>query len=203
MAQRAAYVVKAYSVSPSLMVNTDQTKIHLIPTGGARTWVEKGSKHVLVHGQDDKRQITVSISSSANGDLLPFQVIFTGTTSRSLPPQNEERLRCEEDGWHLTYNGNHWSNLKTCKLFVEKILQPYRLKRLLELNLDEDSKLIWLLDCWSVHMSREFIDWIKEVHPTILLISFQQIIQVFINPQMSFYNDLLNMDFVNNLTIIL
>jgi hypothetical protein len=53
---------------------------------------------------------------------------------------------------------------------VEKILQPYRLKKLLELDLDEDSKLIWLLDCWSVHMSSEFIDWIKEVHPTILLI---------------------------------
>jgi hypothetical protein len=53
---------------------------------------------------------------------------------------------------------------------VEKILQPYRLKKLLELNLDEDSKLIWLLDCWNIHMSREFIDWIKEVHPTILLI---------------------------------
>jgi hypothetical protein len=65
------------------------TGIHLIFTGGARTWAEKGSKHVFVHGQEDKRQITVSSSSSTDGDLLPFQVIFTGTTSRSLPPQNE------------------------------------------------------------------------------------------------------------------
>jgi hypothetical protein len=72
MAQRIAYLVKAYSVSPSLMVNTDQTGIHLIPRGGARTWVEKRSKHVLVHGQEDKRQITVSVSSLADGDLLPF-----------------------------------------------------------------------------------------------------------------------------------
>jgi hypothetical protein len=122
MAQKVAYLVKAYSVLPSLMVNTDQTGIHLIPTRGDRIWVEKGSKHVLVHGQEDKRQITVSVSSSADGDLLPFQVIFTGTTSRSLPPQNEGRLRCEEDGWHLTYSGNHWSNLETYKFFVEKIL---------------------------------------------------------------------------------
>ena len=152
------------------MVNTDQTGVHLIPRGGARTWVEKGSKHVLVHGQKDKRQIIVSVSFSANGDLLPFQIIFMGTTSRSLSLQNEGRLRCEEDGWHLIYSGNHWSNLETYKLFVEKILQRYKLKKLLELNSDEDSKLIWLLDCWSVHMSREFIDWIKEVYPTILLV---------------------------------
>jgi hypothetical protein len=40
----------------------DQTGIHLIPTGGARTWAEKGSKHVLIHGQEDKRQITMYVS---------------------------------------------------------------------------------------------------------------------------------------------
>jgi hypothetical protein len=127
----------------------DQTRIHLTPTGDTRTWAEKGSKHVLVHGQEDKRQIMVCVSSSANGDLLPFQVFFTCTTSRCLPPQNVGRLQCEEEGWHLTYSANHWSNLETCKIFVDKILQPYRLKKLFELNLDEDSKLIWLLDCWS------------------------------------------------------
>jgi hypothetical protein len=149
------------------MVNTDQTGIHLIPIGGARRWAKKRSKHVLVHGQGDKRQIKVSVSSSIDGDLLPFQVIFTSTTSKSLPPQNEG---CLEERWHLTYNGNHWSNLETYKKFVEKILQPYRLKKLLELNLDEDSKLLWLLDCWSVHMLHEFIDWVKEVHPTIVLV---------------------------------
>jgi hypothetical protein len=36
--------------------------------------------------------------SLANGDLSPFQVVFTSTTSRCLPPQNEERLQCEEEG---------------------------------------------------------------------------------------------------------
>ena len=126
--------------------------------GVARTWAEKGSKHVLIHSQEDKRQITVYVSSSANRDLLPFQVVFTSTISRYLSPQNEGRLQCEEEGWHLIYIANHWNNLETCKLFVDKILQSYRLKKLLDFNLDEDSKLIWLLDCWSMHMSHEFID---------------------------------------------
>jgi hypothetical protein len=170
MAQRAAYLVKAHSIPPELMVNSDQTGIHLIPTGGARTWAEKGSKHVLVHGQDDKRQITVSVSSSAAGDLLPFQAIFTGTTYRCLPPQNEGRELCEEAGWHLTYSSNHWSNLDTCKDFVKKILEPYRVKQVQQMGLDDDSKLLWLLNCWSVHISHEFTNWLKEVHPIILLI---------------------------------
>ena len=55
MAQRAAYLVRAHSITPEMMVNTDQTGIHLAPTGGSRTWAEKGTKHVLVHGMEDKQ----------------------------------------------------------------------------------------------------------------------------------------------------
>ena len=41
MAYRAAYLVKAYSILAELFVNTDQTGIHLVPTGGAYTWGKK------------------------------------------------------------------------------------------------------------------------------------------------------------------
>ena len=34
----------------------------------------------------------------------------------------------------------------------------------------KDSKLIWLLDCWSVYKLKKIVVWIKEKHPTILLI---------------------------------
>jgi hypothetical protein len=59
--------------------------IHLVPTNEARTWEKKGSKYILVHGIEDKRQITVSVFSSANGNLLSFQVVFTGTADKNLP----------------------------------------------------------------------------------------------------------------------
>ena len=170
MTQRVAYLVKAHSLPPELVVNTDQTGIHLVPTGGTRTWAHKGSKHVLVHGVEDKRQITVSVSSSAAGNLLPFQLVFTGLTQRSLPPRNTGRIACEEGGWHLTCTNNHWSNLTTCQEFVEKILQPYRLQQVEVLKMNKESKLVWLIDCWSVHKSKEFILWVKENHPQILLI---------------------------------
>ena len=75
MAYRAAYLVKTYSISAELFVNTDQTGIHLVPTRGAYTWEKRGSKHILIHGANDKRQITVYVSSTTAGNILPFQVV--------------------------------------------------------------------------------------------------------------------------------
>ena len=60
--------------------------------------------------------------------------------------------------------------MSTCQEFVETILQPYRKQVIDRLNMHKDSNLIWLLDCWSVHKSKEFIAWMKEKHPNILLI---------------------------------
>jgi hypothetical protein len=113
---------QVHNIPPQLVVNTDQTGIHLVPTGGARTWETKGSNHVNVHRVEDKRQITVGVSSAATGFILPFQVIFQGLTSRSLPPLNDGKHECLKNGWHLTFSGNHWSNMDTCKDFMNTIL---------------------------------------------------------------------------------
>jgi hypothetical protein len=135
MSQRIAYLIKSYSIPDSMVINTDQTGIHLIPTGGAHTWDKKGTKHVKVHGMEDKRQVIVTVSSSAAGTLLPFQVIFIGTTNRTLPPLNSGRRECEAEGWHLTFSSNHWSTLTTCQQFVVNILQPYRQQQIERLGL--------------------------------------------------------------------
>jgi hypothetical protein len=156
MAQRCAYLVKMYNIPPKLVVNTVQTNIYLVPIGGARTWETKGSKHVLIHGVDDKRQFTVAASSAASGEVLPFQVIFQGLTSCSLPPLNDGRHDCNNVGWHLTQSSNHWSTLDTCKEFVQTILVTYRALQIDLFNLPNDLTMIWLIDCWSVHISKDF-----------------------------------------------
>ena len=63
----------------------DQTGVHLVPS--ARWTYEKvNSDSVAVIGAEDKRQITVCLASSLDGELLPLQLIFQGKTDRSLPP---------------------------------------------------------------------------------------------------------------------
>jgi hypothetical protein len=95
MAQRCAYLVSVHNIPSELIVNIDQTGIHLVPTCGSRTWETKGAKHIRIQGQDDKRKITVVVSSAASGKCLPFQAIFQGTTIRSLPKLEGGRLNCE------------------------------------------------------------------------------------------------------------
>jgi hypothetical protein len=61
-------------------------RIHLIPITKTQTWAKKGSKHVLVHGMEDKLQVIVLVSSSTSTNLLPFQIIIIGLIERSFPP---------------------------------------------------------------------------------------------------------------------
>ena len=167
MAQRCAYLVSAHNIPSELVVNSDQTGIHLVPTCGSRTWETKGAKHIKVHGQYHKRQITVAVSSVASGKCLHFQAIFQGITNRSLPKLEGGRLNCEHAGWNLTFSHNHQSTLDTCKEFVEKILLPYKDSQVEFLNLQAMQDMVWLIDCWSVHISKEFREWMQNHHPEI------------------------------------
>jgi hypothetical protein len=110
----------------------------LVPTRASRTWEIKGSKQVTIHGKEDKRQFIIVVSSTVDGVLLPLQVVFTGTTFRSLSTLNEGHRLCEALGWDLTTNSNHWSILQTCNDFVEKVLQVYRVAHVKSLGLQED-----------------------------------------------------------------
>ena len=65
------------------------------------------------------------------------------------------------------FSHNHWSALDTCKKFVEKILVPYKDSQVKLLNLPAMQEMIWLIDCWSVHISKEFREWMKNHHPKI------------------------------------
>ncbi len=107
MAHQVVYLVKMYNIPPCLVVDTNQTRVHLVPTRGDQTWGKKGSKHVQVLGIEDKRKIAIVVSFSTNWSMLPLQVVFQGTTSRAFPPMNERRKNCLSSGFHPTYSSNH------------------------------------------------------------------------------------------------
>ena len=55
---RLAFLVRRHDIPPALVVNFDQTGIHLVPTAGGRTYAPTGKKEICLIGQDDKRQMT-------------------------------------------------------------------------------------------------------------------------------------------------
>ena len=86
---------------------------------------------------------------------------------RSLPPLNDGRRECIDNGWHLTFSSNHWSTIETCKDFVTNGLSSYKSFQVNQMDLPKDKDMIWLIDCWSIHISIEFGESVKATHPQI------------------------------------
>lgn len=98
-----------------------------------------------------------------------MQVIYQGKTSASLPAINL-RSGVKFAGWHWTQTENHWSNLNAQKQLTNHIIAPYVAKKKEELGLPQSQKALWLIDCWPVHISEDYRNWMKEQHPLIIVL---------------------------------
>jgi len=68
MAQRMAVQMQLNKIHPALVVNMDQTGLHLV-SASSWTYEMQGSSDVPIIGAEDKRQITVCVAASLRGDL--------------------------------------------------------------------------------------------------------------------------------------
>jgi hypothetical protein len=66
---------------------------------------------------EDKKQVTLVVSSTANGNIFPGQVVFTSTTHRRLPPSNEGKLKCINSSWDLTFSEKSFVHVRDNKGF--------------------------------------------------------------------------------------
>jgi hypothetical protein len=168
---RKAYIIKEHDIPAELYVNSDQTQLVYAP-GDKMTWAERGANQVSLTGTDEKRAFTLMVSVASDGTLLPFQAIYQGLTNRSCPsassPDYQNALAA---GFQLVCSGTntYWSNQETMKLFVNDILAPYYDNKKKALGLPKDQKSLWQIDVWSVHRSKEFRNWIRSAHPTIII----------------------------------
>lgn len=166
MAKRIAVHMELDQVHPSLVINFDQTAVQLVPIKH-NTYEVKGTKDIAMIGADDKRQITVVVASSLDGDLLPLQLVFQGKTSKSLPAMTPA---VTEAGFHLTCSHNHWSSQETMKQYIEHIIMPYSKRKISQHCLPAETKIVLVLDVWSVHKSEEFRRFLRQTHPRIHLV---------------------------------
>ncbi len=117
---------------------------------------------------EDKKQITMVVSCSDVMDLFPPPIVFTSTTFKTLPPNNQGKKNCIKNGWDFTFNKNHWLSLETTKKIVTNIILLYLQSHIQILGLKEQ-KMVWIIDYWSVHISKKILDWTKK-NANILLI---------------------------------
>src|SRR5690606_22792260 len=156
-------------VHPSLVINMNQTGVHLVPSAGWTVTYERiNSAAMAVLGAEDKRQITVCLASSLDGELLPLQLIFQGKTDRSLPAATAYSLSSRAD---ITCSENHWSSQQTMQRYIEKVILPYSERAIQRHTLHSDAEITLVLDGWSEHRSEEFRRYLRTLHPRTHLVS--------------------------------
>lgn len=168
---RIAYCVKEHDIPSGMIVNTDQTQVVYAP-GSKLTWTKKGSKQVSIVGLEEKRAITLVVSVANDGQLLPFQAVYTGLSNRSRPSIFTDKYQeAQQLGFHFDISGNttYWSTMATMKILVNDIISVHFSKERAKLGLSNDHKAIWQIDAWSVHRSLEFREWMANNHPNIVL----------------------------------
>jgi hypothetical protein len=151
-------------------VNTDQTQI-VYQQGTGSTWTQCGAKHVAAIGHE--ALLTLVPSISASGVLLGMQGVFTGKKRVSYP--SEAAARYNEAialGYKMlaSQTSTYWSNHNTMQHLVNEIIAPSFEAAKVELSLPSSQVSIWLIDCWSVHKSKDFLAWMKINHPNIIVL---------------------------------
>ena len=116
------------------------------------TLAAKGEKHISRAGVTDKRTITVTLCETLDGHILPFQLIYTGKTERSLPNVKLPR------GFCLAYNPKHWSNENETLRLIEDVLVPYIAKIKEEKSLPESQKSLLLWDAFKAQSTQKVKD---------------------------------------------
>ena len=166
---RLVSTISQHNVPKSLLVNSDQTGVPY-SSGALETYAPTGSKQVAVFGKDERRTFTLMVGISMSGEVLPFQAVYAGKTSGSLPTRNalnykkaveELKFRFESSG-----NDTYWSTMITMQSYVINILAPYFESHRKKLNLP-NQLCVWQIDCWSVHQSLEFRSWMQKHYPWI------------------------------------
>ena len=116
----AAELIYRHNVPPELVINGDETAVQLVSRAN-RTRNLRGAKRVRMLGMgEDKAQITTTIFVTECGDVLPFQMIFEGTTARAHPKHKKP------DNCVWAHTKSHWQNPESYCAVLEDIIVKYK-----------------------------------------------------------------------------
>ena len=81
---RIVNIIEKHNISKSLVLNSDQTPSKYVSVGRT-AMVAKISTRAGLAGSTNKRSITLTLTATLNGKILPFQIIYGAKTDQSLP----------------------------------------------------------------------------------------------------------------------
>ena len=159
MYYRLLYLSVTHKIKANRVFNFDETGIRLLWFGDIGR-AQAGQKSVKWHGFDDKRQFTLSVVMDALGKIiLPTQCIWAGETGQDgirnrIPAEHrhEEHLKHEQ-------SNSHWTVLETLKRLI--LMLASHVKAVCEAEGLVYATTYWILvmDCYSVHIKEEFLEW--------------------------------------------
>ena len=107
---------------------------------------QQGSRQVPVVGKEDKREITVLLTVTATGKLLPPQVIYQGKT-----PGSHAKISFPA-AWNVTHSESHWSTEQTMLEYIDQVLAPYYVSQTRqELELADDHCALAIFDVFQAY----------------------------------------------------
>ena len=117
---------------------------------------EQGAKKISIAGIDDKCQFTSVFTVTLDGQFLPVQLIYQGSTKGCLP-----HVKFRSD-WHVTSSPNHWANQLTTKDCIKNILNPYLTRKRAEFNLASDHHALCIFDNFKGQLTTEVLKLLED-----------------------------------------
>ena len=174
---RLAVDIHDHSIPPCCCANCDQTG-STYSQPGACTYDHMGTNQVTIVGKEDKRAFMIMVGILMSSEVLPFQIMYAGKTSASLPEIDNPKSKfkaANDKAKKLGFcfeptgvPGNHWSNITTMKSYICNVLSIYFNERRTLIK-QKNQVCLWTIDCWSVHCLQEFHSWMQDNYPWTLV----------------------------------
>lgn len=156
---KLAYLVQAGNVPKMLVFNADEQATKLW-NASSSTMEAKGAKDVSIKGLGDKRCITITLGSDAEGTMLPIQTIWKGVEGRTGAIPLKKMPTSIKSGMHIQTN-NHWQNAHTWLQYAETVLLP-RIDATRKRLMKPKQRAVLLLDLSPTHLGPSFRQWAKD-----------------------------------------
>ena len=137
-------------------INMDQTPVYFL-MNAKRTFEVVGKKTIHIHtSTNDTKRVTVAVTITADGTLLPLMLIFKGKPNGRIVRM--EFPRGDYPTTHFyKYQDNAWMDEEVMIPWVNKVLAPY------VATAPDHAVPILILDMYQCHMMASVVQMIQEL----------------------------------------